>query len=144
MLLPLLVLNMHAQTAPYVDPVNRGSELLRMCQSVATLEAANGRAATASDASAAAGCTAYISGFNEATAESDSPRKPFCVKDETTTRELVRIYVAYMQENPKWLDYDKSVGLTLALQGAFPCPIADAYPYQGPELDPDLDSDAAH
>jgi hypothetical protein len=141
MLLPLLlILGLHAQTAPYVDPVNRGSELLRICRYVTMPEARDDHNAIASDYRAAAGCTSYISGFTDGTSESDSTRKPYCVT-HATTRELVRVYVIFMQENPQWLDYHMSVGLTLALEDAYPCPVAD--PNQSPEEDPDPDPDSA-
>jgi len=139
MLVALLILGMHAQTAPYIDPVNRGSALVHLCRSVALPGAEKGRRDTVANSGPAAGCTAYISGFNEGTLESDTARMPFCVKQYATTRELVRVYETYMQENPQWLDYPKSVGVTLALQSAYPCPVAD--PNQSPEQDPDPDTD---
>jgi hypothetical protein len=36
---------------------------------------------------------------------------------------LSRIYVAYMQKNPKLLDEYKGTGLFLALRDAYPCPV---------------------
>ena len=34
---------------------------------------------------------------------------------------MTRIYVAYMQKNPKLLDQPKSLGLLDALMDAYPC-----------------------
>ena len=45
----------------------------------------------------------------------------FCVK-EASVATMTRIYVAYMQKNPKLLDHHKSEGLVLALADAYPCP----------------------
>lgn len=138
MLVPLLVLAMSAQTAPYVDPQDRGSALLRTCQAVVTIEDSKAKP-TLSAVQDAAACTSYITGYNDGIWETDATasRRRYCL-NQAPTRELVHVYIAFMQQNPRWLDYHKSVGLNLALQNAYPCPAAD--PNQSPEEDADPDT----
>ncbi len=67
------------------------------------------------DLQSATECTAYIDGFTE------SGNSLFCM-DSSSVATVVRIYVAYMQKNPKLLDQPKSLGLLDALMGDYPCP----------------------
>jgi hypothetical protein len=62
-------------------------------------------------------CLGYLAGFADAAGE----RFGFCVKG-TTTGTLARVYVAYMDKNPKLFDEPESVTVDFALADAYPCP----------------------
>lgn len=68
------------------------------------------------DTTAALVCVNYIQGFIDAGTLSSK----FCTEDATVAT-ITRIYVAYMQKNPKLLDYRETIGLFLSLTDAFPC-----------------------
>jgi hypothetical protein len=50
----------------------------------------------------------------------DMAGKGVCLAGATTGT-IARVYVAYMQKNPKMFDVEKSVGLTNALIENYPC-----------------------
>jgi Rap1a immunity proteins len=73
-----------------------------------------------SDAMLDAGtCLGYISGFTDVVATGSST---VCLKPVTTAT-LVRVYIAYMDKNPKLFDESRKVTLALALTDAYPCPV---------------------
>ena len=109
MLVPILMLTMLAQNSP--DPKSLGSALYAHCQEAIRI-IDNPRAD--GDLQSATECTAYIDGFT------DSGSALFCM-DSSSVATLTRIYVTYMQKNPKLLDQPKSLGLLEAMVDAYPC-----------------------
>lgn len=63
-------------------------------------------------------CADYIHGFADALAVTDAP----VCSGQSSLGTLVRVYVSYMQANPKMMDSNKVVGLMNALRIAYPCP----------------------
>jgi hypothetical protein len=113
MIVPILMLAMFAQNSP--NPKRLGSALYAHCQeAVRILD--NTRAG--GDLQSATECTAYIDGFTDALL---SLENPLICTGTASVSTMTRIYVAYMQKNPKLLDQSKSLGLTLSLIEAYPC-----------------------
>ncbi len=62
-------------------------------------------------------CEAYISGFVDGIAMGN---KVICVNGATLGT-LSRVYVTYMEQNPKLMDMQKYAGLYAALAVSYPC-----------------------
>jgi hypothetical protein len=62
-------------------------------------------------------CLDYVDGFFGAIALTNNP---ICA-DGASLGTIIRIYVAYMQKNPKFMDADKNLGLYAAMISAYPC-----------------------
>ena len=60
-------------------------------------------------------CTAYLGGYIE------GADPGVCPSPEATMGTFVRVYVAYMQKNPKMLDTWRTRGLEAAMRRAYPC-----------------------
>jgi Rap1a immunity proteins len=98
-----------------VSMLDRGSALYQSCQAlVKTMDSPE----ATQDYRAAASCSSYIDGFTDGL--DFRSRNSVCVTGATLGT-MSRIYVAYMQKNPKLLDLYKSVGLYMALLDSYPC-----------------------
>jgi len=62
-------------------------------------------------------CIGYISGYSDAAND-----EHFCASTATMGT-IVRVYLAYMDKNPKMFDLPRGYGLELALRDAYPCPV---------------------
>ncbi len=110
MIVPLLAVAMALQSS-YAN--QRGSALYAHCQeAIRILD----NPSAGGDLQSATECTAYIDGFSEAGGTL------FCT-DSASVATMTRIYVAYMQKNPKFLDQPKSLGLLESLMDSYPCPV---------------------
>jgi len=108
MLVPLLALAMLA-------PADVGSNLYTDCKSfVAVLD----DTANQSHPNSVGGgrCAGYIEGMVDA---ADGLRG-FCV-GSATTGTIARVYVAYMDKNPKMFDEREGTGFMSALRETYPC-----------------------
>jgi len=113
MLAPLFALAMLAQDRP--KPYELGSALFAHCQEAIRIfdnPSAEG------DLQSATECTAYIGAFADALLITQNTRSCPGIASVAT---MTRIYIAYMQKNPKLLDHAKAFGVMLALTDAFPC-----------------------
>ena len=71
-------------------------------------------------------CLGYIDGFLDG--RTSSPRagnhldttKTFCWTDASLDT-VIKVYLAFMEKNPKYLDYEKWKTLMMALHDAYPC-----------------------
>jgi len=92
----------------------KGSYLFHACQADIALQDslpdADARIAMAT------GCVNYIGGYIDGARS----KKQFCL-DGATNGTIVRVYVAFMQANPKLLDEDREVGVNFALLYNYPC-----------------------
>jgi Rap1a immunity proteins len=62
-------------------------------------------------------CYAYIQGFVDGT---NAEGKSFCLQS-ATAETVTRVYIAYMEKNPKLFDLYKAEGVFRALSDAYPC-----------------------
>jgi hypothetical protein len=109
MLAPLLALAMQLPSDQ-----GSGSGLYADCKAYLAI-ADNPKTSSANDLQAGV-CIGYISGFSDSTNGNN-----VCVSDATMGT-IVRVYVAYMDKNPKLFDAPRAVGVGLALKDAYPCP----------------------
>ena len=71
-------------------------------------------------------CFGYVDGFLDGVSSQASPRnqvdmaKAYCFTD-TTVDTLIRVYLAFIEKNPKYLDEAKGMSLRTALHDAYPC-----------------------
>jgi hypothetical protein len=112
MLSPVLILTMMQST----PDLQAGSTLYVECRA-ATRVQDDPKRATEEDLDASTICTAYISGFVDASTLSHA----VCLGAETTMATYARLYVAYMQSHPKDMDALRSLGLYHALKANYPC-----------------------
>ncbi len=93
--------------------IDRGSNLFSTCKAlVRILDSAPQK----DDATAANYCMGFIDGY---VAGADT-RRVVCAEGAARAT-LARVYVAYMEKNPRLLDGEKYAGLLLALAEAYPC-----------------------
>jgi hypothetical protein len=108
MLAPLLALAMQ------ISDASKGSALYSECKAYISYIDKTG---PSSNDFEGALCIGYISGF------SDSANGDHFCASEATMGTIVRVYIAYMDKNPKLFDAPKAVGLDSAMREAYPCPI---------------------
>lgn len=116
MLLPILAFAMAAQVPSNLDPGNQGSALFHDCRTAIRLMDGQTATATESDFLDGASCTSYIDGYTDGLADG------IVCTHGASLGVLARVYVAYMQKNPKLLDEHKSRGVLLALRESYACP----------------------
>jgi hypothetical protein len=110
MFMPAVVFAFQA-TVP--SPSQRGLNLFNDCK--ALIRRQNGSYAP-KDVLGAEECSGYFA----ATAELESG-KSFCLKDHYSIETLARIYVVFIEKNPKYLDVLEAEGAVAALKDAYPC-----------------------
>jgi hypothetical protein len=96
--------------------VNKGSSLFASCQAHIRVMDRTYKNLD-EDFPASEYCVGYVEGFTTGNVYGGGS---LCFK-EASAGTLVRVYVAYMQRNPKLLDDDKYVGLGLALRDSYQC-----------------------
>jgi hypothetical protein len=102
------------QTTP--DPA-KGAVLYSECKAYIAL--VDKTRSIDSDAMLDAGtCLGYISGFTDVVALGSST---VCLKPVTAAT-LIRVYIAYMDKNPKLFEEPRNLTVALALTDAYPCP----------------------
>lgn len=67
----------------------------------------------------AGGCIGYIQGVNDTTILANN--RAICVPAQVTYDQLSRLVYQYLDNNPKYLAYDASPLVFMALSQAFPC-----------------------
>ncbi len=118
MLTALLAFSIIQSSAP-LDENQRGSYLFRACQGTIRFQDA-GVTGTNNDAAKSQFCVAYIGGFLDGLEMANS--HAICTRNATMGT-IARVYVAYMEKNPKDLDVEMPVGMLNAIMGAYPCPV---------------------
>lgn len=48
-------------------------------------------------------------------------RPPYCLVDGASMGTLSRVYVKFMDENPKYLDMHRTIGFVEAMKATYPC-----------------------
>jgi hypothetical protein len=109
--LPVILLAAHS-LAQTVD-VTTGNSLFHECQGA--IRMLNG-SYDPSDGLDGQYCAGYIDGLTQGM----EGRKEFCI-DTFRTSTLARIYVTFIQKNPKYLDQPKAYGVIASLTEAYPC-----------------------
>lgn len=118
-MLALLALAMMAQQGNAgLSPQYRGSALYDQCR--AFVRILDDTSTAGSDIRLGSMCAGYLEGFMDS--QLLSPDALMCVPPDATTGTMARIYVLYMQKNPKELDQPRYVGLIAALVDSYPCP----------------------
>ena len=118
MLAPILILALGTpfQVSTKTDAF-KGAYLFHACQSaIQEMDHPNDNSANAYQAAI---CVSYIEGFMDG---QDAAGKGACWMS-ASYETIVKAYVAYMAKNPKIMEMDRRVGLTLALGSTFPCPV---------------------
>jgi hypothetical protein len=99
-----------------------GSDLVDQCKTYVRFTTSG-----SGDAFKAGECFGYINGFGDGTG-SIAPLPPsanwrgrgYCYTNASSVT-LAKVYLAFMEKNPKYLDYDEGKTLLLALHDAYPC-----------------------
>jgi hypothetical protein len=117
MLAPLLLLSL--AVPPSVDADN-GTYLFHACQAYVRLLDAPPTTTTESkfeDVTLANYCSGYMKG----TLDVLVPSGLLCPTDTTTVRTIARVYVRYMESNPKLMDDPEYKGFLSSVVDAYPC-----------------------
>ena len=115
----LIAVVCHAQTNSAED-IHRGSYLFHSCQAAIRIMDLPTNAGTEEDLEDSRFCQGYLSGFVDLAQL--IPSSSICVGEDATAGTLFRVYVAYMEKNPKLMDASMIHGVILALRDAYPCP----------------------
>jgi Rap1a immunity proteins len=98
-----------------VDPVESGSRMYHNCQ--ANIRVMDGEHVTDSEIDNALICSSYIRGFIDGFGSASSA---LCLVGATSGT-MSRVYVSYMQKNPKLMDSQARIGVLAALKDAYNC-----------------------
>ena len=112
--LPMLALGQ----STHVDDYDKGSKLFQQCKTSVRLQDAPDTMPRSNEMVESVSCVSYIAGFLDGI---DIGGGRICMP-ESSMGTLARIYVVYMEKNPKMFEIQKSVGLANALMDAYPCP----------------------
>ena len=122
-----LLLVLSAAALPPDMPANpaKGAALLHGCQAELRVMSAGPslEKVEVTDLINGAYCVGYLNGFLTGIKPGGNS---ICVADDNMG-DLVRAYVHYMERTPQMADKDKKLGLRLALEDAFPCPLNTGY-----------------
>ena len=66
-------------------------------------------------------CVGYIEGFTESGVLSGAASSAYCFDADTSTGVIIRLYVQFMETNPKLMDAPRFIGLAQALSANYPC-----------------------
>lgn len=118
----LLLLSAAALPPDVPSDATKGAALLHGCQAELRVMSAGPslEKAEVADLINGAYCVGYLNGF--LTGIKPGPSS-ICVADDNMG-DLVRAYVRFMERTPQMADEDKKLGLRLALEEAFPCPVS--------------------
>jgi len=114
-LLSFAAIKAHGQMPPLSDR-DKGSSLFQQCK--ADIRVTDSAAESDADRYSALQCVGYLQGFTDAYALVTEPR--FCLGDASFGT-LARVYVKYMEDNPKYMDMHRGIGFMEALKNAYPC-----------------------
>lgn len=119
----LFLLSAVPGTADATSDAAKGAALLHGCQAEIRLMDAGAALAQAEAADLINGsyCIGYLNGFLTGI----HPGAGGVCLGNGNMSDLVRAYVRFMERNPQFAEEDKRIGLRLALQDAFPCPVDD-------------------
>jgi hypothetical protein len=112
-LLLVLSIGAHAQKDP--SDHTRGSDLYHSCQAAIRVMDSNIRPDDLHDSEF---CRGYITAFGEF---NDMAGTAICLAGSTIGT-TVRVYVAFMEKNPKFMDDMMIIGVVHALKETYPCP----------------------
>ncbi len=122
MLVPLLLLAFGSDQPRAADPVaelSKGSALYRVCQAeVRVMDLPSVNEASQSDLLDGSYCIGYLNGF---TANLEQ-QTTICTQSAPMSS-LIRAYVDFLKKHPDFLAKDRRLGLGLALEKSFPCPV---------------------
>jgi hypothetical protein len=113
MLSPLLALAMMQQSKPHTGVV-----LYRSCRATVRVLDANPAGTDIPDSEF---CRGYIYGLTE-TFTTVMQGSPFCFPSNATYGTAIRLYVRFMESNPKMMDQPQVVGMLASLHANYPCP----------------------
>jgi hypothetical protein len=102
---------------PALSEQEKGSTLFENCKAdlrIADSESKN----SALDETGAYRCIGYAQGFADAYAMVSPAR--FCAEGASIGT-IIRIYVNFMQQNPKYLDSYRGIGFLEAMKASYPC-----------------------
>jgi hypothetical protein len=74
--------------------------------------------ANPSDSSFSLYCAGYFEGFSDVLTTYESS---LCIKNARIGT-LIRVYTAYMEKNPRYLDSPKIIGVIFSLKETYTCP----------------------
>ena len=104
-----------AVTSAYADTITRsGESLLRQC-SAAVRWMDGARDVNGEDL---AYCGGYVQGFRDAV---DMTAPAFCIPNQATSGQLIRVLVKYLQDHPKDLHLDEADLIKVAFMDAYRC-----------------------
>ena len=122
MLVPLLALVLHSQGSLNAPDRSTGTYLFQSCKTLIRIIDGEQEGNDAlSDPTDPMFCLPFIDGFISGvnTVPAGTPRK-VCVS-QSSKGTVARVYVQFMQKNPKFLDRTSNIGLYVALAVNYPC-----------------------
>ena|ERR1700733_4633792 len=105
------------QNSPALTPNQKGDYLYHACKAVVKQMDDGGSEPSAEWRY----CAGYFDGFIESHLWYETTSKDFCFDENSSNAVLIRVYVQYMEKNPKLLDALKAVGVALTLRDNYPC-----------------------
>jgi hypothetical protein len=114
MLIPVLLIALSASAPQLSSALENASSLFRSCQAAIRLDSPS---VSPSDVSDGEYCLGYFRGFGDVVSLIDS--SGICLA-HARTGALIKVYVAYMNKNPKQLDDPEILGVVAAMHESYP------------------------
>jgi len=105
-----------APNQPGLDRTESGARLFHSCQ--ASIRSMDSPKVSEGDLRDEGFCLGYFRGFGDYNAMNSG--SSICL-DNATTGTIIRVYVAFMEKNPKNLDEEMIFGAIYALKETYPC-----------------------
>lgn len=115
LVLSISCIGAHAQKDP--SDHSRGSDLYNSCQAAIRFMDSNSKP---EDFRASEFCRGYLSAFGEFN-DIEGTSSSICLGGSTLGT-TARVYVVYMEKNPKFMDDMMIIGVIRALRETYPCP----------------------
>ena len=113
----LLFASFVGQAAMPAD-LSRGSHLYGSCQAAVRLSDDPASAQAKAELASSTYCFGYIGGYADGL---NVLKEQVCLHGASLNT-IARVYVLYMQKNPKLMDEGRALGLLLSLKSSYACP----------------------
>ena len=113
----VLLLALIAGQAAMPADLSRGCHLYGSCQAAARLSDDPASAQAKSELASSTYCFGYIGGYMDGL---NVLKEQVCIRGASLDT-IARVYVLYMQRNPKLMDEGRALGLLLSLKSSYAC-----------------------
>ncbi len=114
----MLFLAMITRSSAMPADLSKGAHLYGSCQAAVRLNDDPNSAQAKAELASSTYCFGYVGGYIDGL---NVLKEEVCVRG-ASLETIARVYVIYMQQNPKLMDEGRALGLLLSLKASYGCP----------------------